>query len=57
MKRMLIAVSLVAVVSGCSRHTTSDEPRPQTNLITREEIAAAPVTTAYDATDRWRRRP
>ena len=52
MLRVLVALMIVA--SGCAYSGRVDEPRPRNNVLTREEIAAAPVTTAYDALDRLR---
>jgi hypothetical protein len=53
MRRAPVAVALIVVLSACA-HARLDEPRARNNVLSREEIAAAPVTTAYDALDRLR---
>jgi hypothetical protein len=56
MQRKVLVFSLLLVVAGCGHHNQIDEPRAQTNTLTRDEIAGAPVTTAYEAIDRLRPR-
>jgi len=56
MKRLFAATSLVVALWGCAHSSQVDEPRAQTNVLTREEIATAPVTNAYEVIDRLRPR-
>jgi hypothetical protein len=56
MRRAVVIGSFFLVLSSCARHNPIDEPRGQTNMLTRDEIANAPVTTAYEAIDRLRPR-
>lgn len=55
MPRAFRIIALIAL-SACAHGSQLDEPRPQTNVLTRDEIAAAPVSTAYEALNRLRPR-
>jgi len=54
MPRVFVIAALIAAVSGCAHSARLDEPRTRNNVLTREEIAAAPVGNAYEALDRLR---
>jgi hypothetical protein len=54
MPRVFVIAALIVAVSGCAHSARVDEPRPRNNILTREEIAAAPVGNAYEALDRLR---
>lgn len=56
MSRSLLFVALLAVVSACGHRSQAEEPRPQTNVLTREEMAGISLPTAYDAVERLRPR-
>jgi hypothetical protein len=52
----VFAIFATVVVVGCAHSSQPPEPRPQTNVLSRDEIATAPVTNAYEAVDRLRPR-
>lgn len=56
MPRALFAFSLIIAISACGQRSPFEEPRPRTNVLTQEEIAAAPVNNAYEALSRLRPR-
>ena len=53
MPRVFVVAALIAI-SACAHSAQLDEPRARNNVLTREEIAAAPVGNAYEALDRLR---
>jgi hypothetical protein len=55
MTRAALALAALVTVSACSSATGgSSSARPDRDLITREQIAAVPVTSAYEAIERLR---
>lgn len=56
MPRSLFVVAFLVSVFGCAHSSQVEEPRPQSNVLTRDEIVGVPLATAYDAVDRLRPR-
>ncbi len=54
MPRFFVIAAAIVAISGCAHTTQLDEPRPRNNVLTRDEIVAAPVSNAYEAIDRLR---
>lgn len=56
MPRLLYTIVLITL-SACTQRSRPEDPRPQNNVVTRDEIAAAAgVNTAYEALNRLRPR-
>ena len=54
MRRVIVVPALVIAAWSCAGRSQRVEHRTSNNIVTREEIAAANVTTAYEALDRLR---
>lgn len=54
MRYVAVVLAVSACLSACGSGAGTSAPRPQQNLITAEEIAAANVNYAYEAVERLR---